>query len=251
MTTATLTDTHVLAPINLDTVIHRAASAETKGKLLDILTKLEPEPYLDAVIQSYKTGLRRFGKHWQYVDLISVIHAYASLMQPAWYLEIGVRRGRSLAAAFAACPTMKAIGFDLWLADYAGATNEGELFVRREVGHAAPDADMELITGNSRETVPEYLNRPDCPDVFDMITVDGDHRPEGARIDLENTLPRIAPGGILLFDDIIHPDLTHLAGVWRSAIAKFPRYSVYTNTTDGTGLAVAMNPTTAATRDET
>lgn len=250
MSTATLADTHVLAPINLDTVIRRAASAETKEKLLHTLTKLASEPYLDAVIQSYQTGLKRFGRDWQYVDLISVIHAYASLMQPTWYMEIGVRRGRSLAAAYTACPSLKSVGFDLWLADYAGASNEGELFVRREVAQATDDADMEFITGNSRETVPDYLNRPACPDGFDMITVDGDHRVEGARIDLENTLPKIAPGGILLFDDIIHPDLPHLAGVWRNAIANFPQYTVYTNTTDGTGLAVAMNPTSPTLRDE-
>jgi predicted O-methyltransferase YrrM len=250
MTTATLSQTHVHAPINLDTVIHRASSAETKRDLLGILKKLESEPYLDAVIQSYQSGLDRFGGDWQYVDLISVIHAYASLMQPEWYLEIGVRRGRSLAAAYAACPTLKSVGFDLWLADYAGASNEGELFVRREVSQAADDVDLELITGNSRETVPEFLKRPNTPATFDMITVDGDHRAEGARIDLDHTLPLIAPGGIVMFDDIIHPDLPHLAGVWEDAIAQFPQFAVYTNTTDGTGLAVAMNPTSAVPRGQ-
>ncbi|MBI4639080.1 MAG: glycosyltransferase, partial [Candidatus Tectomicrobia bacterium] len=84
----------------------------------------------------------------------------------------------------------------------------------RRVGHRGK---VVLTSGNSKETIPEFLQQQ--PELFfDLVTVDGDHSAEGARIDLQHVLLRVKVGGVLVFDDICHPLHPWLERVWDEVV---------------------------------
>ncbi len=143
----------------------------------------------------------------------------APLLPTRRYLEIGVRRGLSLAMVANRCPDCALTGMDLWIKDYAGIENPGPDFVREEmlkVGHRGP---IEFISGPTQVTLPELVARR--PEPYDLINVDGDHTYEGARHDLEYTLPLLRVGGLLLFDDLQIPEVMR---VWNECKQRLPQH---------------------------
>ncbi len=195
--------------------------------------------------------------------------------EPTTYLEIGVRRGFSMAMVAARCPDVAIYGFDLWIPDYAGVENPGPRFVQtelRRLGHRGP---VHLVSGNSHQTLPAFLGLPSAPTLqrvrsairfrrrppqFDLITIDGDHSLLGAYQDLTDAMPFCAVGGAVVFDDIV-PDTTvvtaedlraergtdprgwgDLLGVWRAVQQEFPdfRFFEHLESRPGVGLAVRM-----------
>ena len=89
----------------------------------------------------------------------------------------------------------------IWIKDYAGMKNPGPEDVKELMDRFGHKGKIELISGDSTKTVPNYFNaNPDK--YFDLITVDGDHRIKGAKKDLKNIMPRLKIGGFLVFDDI-------------------------------------------------
>jgi predicted O-methyltransferase YrrM len=75
---------------------------------------------------------------------------------------------------------------------------------------------------------------------FDLITVDGDHSAEGATKDLEDVIPYLSVGGVLVFDDISHPQHRYLLDVWKSVISKHNNLTDYCFTEIGYGVAFAI-----------
>jgi hypothetical protein len=152
--------------------------------------------------------------------------------QPVRYLEVGVRLGHSLAyvAAVAANAgvAFEALGVDAWLPDYGAEIQRGPRYVleRLEALSIAPGR-VELVTANSHEHLPQ-LER-----TFNLILVDGDHSPSGARADLEDCLMLLEPGGLLVFDDAIEQGDDTLLGVWREFIASAPASAVAGERLDG------------------
>jgi predicted O-methyltransferase YrrM len=203
----------------------------------DVLERLTPTRENDASRLHYSWGQKKFGPHWRYADVLTVLRAASTLIGPAAYLEIGVRRGRSAAMVGATCPQCAIYGFDLWLPDYAGAPNPGPDFVRSELRAVGHRGSVELISGDSRKTVPAFLRQH--PDLyFDLINVDGDHSVLGAASDLANTLPRLKVGGIVVFDDI--SSAPRLRRVWRKNIERNRRYMSWEFTESRYGVAAAV-----------
>lgn len=216
-----------------------ANTAESIKRTLSTLKRLTPDDYLNYIVGYYKAGLQKFKNDWQYSDLLTHLQAAAKLMQPKSYLEIGVRRGRSLAVLARACPKIHIVGFDLWIQNYAGMENPGPDFVMKELKKLGHKGKLELISGDSSETVPAFFQKhPDF--YFDLITVDGDHSEEGARIDLENTLPHLKIGGAILLDDITHPQHRYLETLWDKIITNNPQFSSQKYTELGYGIACAI-----------
>lgn len=217
----------------------RAVRRETIEKVLALYDRLQPDDYVDTLRRFYREGLDRYGDGWRYCDLVSALLAAAELVRPATYLEIGVRRGRSMAAVAATSPACHLVGFDNWKKGYAGMENPGPKFVEQELrglGHSGP---LDLVTGNSHETVPAYLRAH--PDLWaDLVTVDGDHSPEGAGADLADVLPRVKIGGAVLFDDISHPAHPELRRVWSSHLGDATRFSMWEYTELGYGVGVGV-----------
>jgi len=144
-----------------------------------------------------------------------------------------------MAMVVAGNPGCSVVGFDMWQADYAGIENPGPAFVREELARLGHNGSLEFVDGNSHETVPAYFaEHPDT--FFDLITVDGDHGLEGAAQDLRDVMGHLSIGGVLVFDDTVHPAHPGLAGVWRDVVVSDDRFSAWAYDDVGYGVAVAI-----------
>lgn len=123
------------------------------------------------------------------------------LTETKQYLEVGCRLGHSLAAVLVGSPKAKATVVDSWVEDYAGEPNEGPRVVAQHLYNLAINPlRVDFRIGDSDTVLPSLLGF-----LYDVILVDGDRTPEGARKDLVNCLPLLAPGGIIYFDDYEPP----------------------------------------------
>lgn len=208
-------------------------------KSLEILSKLSPDKYLEFIIEFYNQGLERHGEEWVYADINTVLLGLSSKLNLSSYLEIGVRRGRSMAMVASQSPTCYIAGFDMWIENYAGMPNPGEQLVRDELLKVGHKGKVEFFEGDSKKTIPEFFEKN--PEIyFDMITVDGDHSLEGARIDLLNVIPRLKVGGILVFDDISNHSFYYLNNLWNELVGTNSQFASYSFTEVGFGIAFAI-----------
>jgi predicted O-methyltransferase YrrM len=221
------------------TFVQDCTCAETVKNVNSILKKLEADKYIQFNIEYYNKGIERFGNKWVYADINTVLYGIAKNINIESYLEIGVRRGRSMSIVAAMHPDARLIGFDMWIQNYVGIENPGPEFVHDELKRVGYNNRAEFITGDSKKTVPVFFK--DNPNLFfDVITVDGDHSRKGAEIDLKNVIPRLKVGGFLVFDDISNPSHTHLEKVWQNIIADNKRFMSYSFKEVGYGIAFAI-----------
>ncbi len=233
--------TQWLEPVQLSasTLLRLSSRPTTVRSVISILKQLKPDDYLDFMVAYYEAGLKKFGESWGYSDLLTVLQVAATVLKPQNYLEIGVRRGRSMAVVGATTPECHLCGFDLWTPNYAGMENPGPDFVITELKQLEHIGGLTLISGDSKETVPQFLN-DHIELYFDLITVDGDHSEEGARTDLENVIPRLKVGGVLLLDDISHPQHRYLENLWDNLITNSDSFASMKYTELGYGIAFAV-----------
>lgn len=227
------------AVVGAETIGELAMSPAILDETWRVLARLEPDDYLEYVRQFVAEGRRRAGDGWRYADIVTALAAACDVVRPSSYLEIGVRRGRSMAVVASRAPHCRMIGIDLWTSDYAHMENPGPAHVEKELRECGFAGEMELISGNSHDVLPRlFAERPDL--AFDLVTVDGDHSVLGAALDLRDVLPQLAVGGALVFDDIAHPAHPRLADVWRRVVARQRRYSTWEFDDVGYGVAVAV-----------
>ena len=155
-------------------------------------------------------------------EIRSALRAIAHAVQPRSYLEIGTRRGWSLAQVLAEAPAVNAYSFDWWMEQYGGVENPGPGFVRDEMRRVAPahHGALHFLSGNSHDTLPVFFQDvalgsveldaselirigEASPRMFDLVTVDGDHTARGTWWDLVDVVSHIAVGGALVIDDLI------------------------------------------------
>lgn len=221
------------------TFLSEVIGAEPVRCVLSVLEHLSPDKYMEFIVNFYRTGLNRFGDSWVYADINTVLFGFAKALDVQSYLEIGVRRGRSMAMVASQSKECYIAGFDMWMDNYAGMENPGKEFVKSELERVGYKGSIEFFDGDSKVTVPQYFKgRPNK--YFDMITVDGDHSLEGARIDLTNVIPHLKVGGILVFDDISHQDHSYLGELWKDMIGNNKQYAAYSFKEVGFGVAFAM-----------
>ncbi len=134
-----------------------STSAGCLRQVVEILQKLEPDPYTRYLLPYFDAGLSRFGDHWHYADITTALLASSQMIQPQNYLEIGVRRGRSMAMVAATCPQCNIVGFDMWVEGYGRVDNPGPEFVEQELSKVGYKGNVQFINGDSHQTVPQYL----------------------------------------------------------------------------------------------
>ncbi len=136
-----------------------------------------------------------------HADVRAVLLYLARKYKPKTYLEIGVRKGYSMACVVSGNPICHIIGADLWVKDYGQEANGSPGSVRdlmEFLGHAAP---LEFLNGKSQTTVPDFhVQNPEFK--FDLILVDGDHSYQGTLADLQNSLDVLARDGFIVVDDL-------------------------------------------------
>jgi predicted O-methyltransferase YrrM len=221
------------------TIARYAQAPETWQKLLTFHKELAPDDYVEYLDKYYREGLKRFGDHWAYLDIVNVLFAASTLIQPRNYLEIGVRRGRSMSAVVRGSPAVNVTACDMWIPGYAGMDNPGPAFVQHEIKKHGHTGTIQFINGDSHVVLPK-LFKENIDLKFDMITVDGDHSDKGALDDLDTVIPRLEMGGVIVFDDIAHPLHPTLLGVWREALKKHAGLCGFEYGELGYGIAFAV-----------
>lgn len=224
-------------PPTAATLAAAALSANAADYVAGFFDRLTPSPHNDASRYLYRLSQAKFGEHWRFADILRTLWAACTLIQPKTYLEIGVWRGRSAALVAELCPACDIYGFDLWIPDYAGAENPGPEFVRGELKNVGHTGKVELISGDSKQTLPAFLaQHPDL--FFDVISLDGDKSIVGAGSDYANALPRLRVGGIALTDDLAGNP--HLWRIWNKLIKRDRRYVSWEFIDAGFGVAAAI-----------
>jgi predicted O-methyltransferase YrrM len=127
----------------------------------------------------------------------------------------------------------------MFIANYGNMENAGPELVQAELRRVGFSGSIEFLIGDSARTLPRYF-RSHSDDYFDMVTVDGDHSPRGARRDLLNVMPWIKLGGALIFDDVCNPAFPWLRTVWDKTVVADPRFSSFTFADIGFGVGFAI-----------
>lgn len=221
-------------------IIKKATAAETLRRLYHVFSRMEPSAAQPP--DNYRDAERL--SNAGFCSAKQVLAALFEVAAPKNYLEIGTRRGHSLCLAACSAPVPFDIySFDLWIPDYGGEPNPGPDLVRSELGKFGFRGKFNAFCGDSKQTVVDFFDNPANPQIFDVIYVDGDHSDEGARTDLENTVPHLAPGGFLFFDDITHPQHLTLLDVWNEFAARHPELEDTVETRYEYGWALARRRT--------
>jgi len=221
------------------TLAQICSSEESWRSILSFHGQLASDEYVAYVDRFYRESFARFGKHWFYLDIVNVLFVSSQVVQPRNYLEIGVRRGRSVCAVARACPDVNILACDMWQENYAGMENPGPEFVNSELKKHGHRGKIDYLNGDSHETLPAFFAKdPDAR--FDLITVDGDHSEQGAYDDLCNVVSRLNVGGVLVFDDIAHPLHPYLLNVWQRVVEEHRFLASYEYTEIGYGVAFAV-----------
>ena len=209
-----------LAQRNFDAIRAAIGLPEHNRATADTLEQLAPDDVnKPRLIEWLRDGVARNERRF---EIRSALRAIAHATQPRSYLEIGTRRGWSLAQVLAESPDVQAYSFDWWMDSYGGVDNPGPGFVREEMRRVAPThrGALHFVSGNSHDTLPVFFqdvpfgtveleaellirSGESSPRMFDLVTVDGDHTALGTWWDLADVVPHVAIGGALVFDDLL------------------------------------------------
>jgi predicted O-methyltransferase YrrM len=225
--------------VGTETLGNQMKSSETCREVLEILNKITQNNDVEFVKKFYEKGLNLFGDNWVYADINTALITISKNLEVENYMEIGVRRGRSMTMMASQSPEANFYGFDMWIEDYCDSPNPGPEFVKEELRKVDFKGKIEFINGDSKKTVPSFFKENNDL-FFDVITVDGDHSIGGATIDLNNVIPKLKIGGILVFDDISSQEHSYLSDVWNKQIKRRKDFYTFEYSDLGLGVAIAI-----------
>jgi len=224
-----------MSPLALQVFIDEAGNPAIAEDVVNRIERMPPDPSLADYVRKLQLVAASTTRYW---DLACALNLLARKLRPTRYLEIGVRRGKSMAQVAGQCPECEIVGIDLWIQPYGGVDNPGPDYVRTQMQAMGHRATLSFVSGDSRVELPKLVAT--YPEMrFDIITVDGDHSDEGAWFDLCTVAPLLVNGGYLLFDDLTHPAHT-LGPVWNRFQREYSKQFEFTeNLRDHSGTGVA------------
>jgi len=192
----------------------------------------------DCYYENYLGHLARSGK--DFYDQYMLLWEIGSERAPRRILEIGTRTGISLCQLLSSyidhSVIQKIVCIDPFNDPYTSAA-----LVKRNLKYLnLPEEKVEFLVGYSQDFLPKmiYVEK----DLFDYILVDGDHEKKAAREDLEAANSLLAPGGIIVFDDIsTAPGECALIDVWDNFMeTHLQEYAETFSNMSGKGVAWAI-----------
>ena len=130
------------------------------------------------------------------------IYDWIEAHKPVTILEIGTWNGQN-ASRMMKEGAKKYIGFDLWeegdetLDDMEN--NAKKRVTMEEARAVLKNFDVELIKGNTRDTLKEYVNGK--PAFVDMVLIDGGHSKGTIKSDLITVMKIVKSSGVIFLDD--------------------------------------------------
>lgn len=222
--------------IDLDSMIDHAAGERMRARQYETFAAMEQSSNMD--LDVFREIARAPESD---ISVRTILGSFVELASPANYFEIGTRRGHSLCMVVASSSQpLDVYCFDLWVENYSGEENPGPSLIETELKRFGFKGNITFISGDSRYTVPAFFSDGGNPQQFELLMVDGDHSDEGAERDLENVAEHVACGGLLVFDDITHPDHPGLLAVWRKIMQRHPEFEARESLEQEYGWAVAQ-----------
>lgn len=172
-----------------------------------ILKRVNPG---DAYYENYLGHYSRNGD--ELYDSYVLMWEIGANLAPKRILEIGTRTGISLCQLLSAYIDPNVIERIVCIDPFNDRFLSPGL-VKQNLRHLNLPADkVDFWVAKSKDAIPEIEKDGEQ---FDYILVDGDHSKEVAREDLEMVNPLLAPGGVVVFDDIsTAPGECGLITVW-------------------------------------
>ncbi|HSH58352.1 MAG TPA: class I SAM-dependent methyltransferase [Acidimicrobiales bacterium] len=223
------------------------------------------DPALVDTLEAYAVARSR---GLPYCDIRVAARLLSAIIRPASYLEIGTRRGWSLAQVFAEAPGVTAYVCDLWIEGYGGFDQGTPAFIVEVLRRAVPQIErptVSFLSGNSHDILRDWFegklqDLPTAPREFDLVALDGDHSRVGVWWDLLDVVDRVAVGGALIFDDLDElghgeaspvPTSTYerqplpgsvdtLMDLWLYFQSKYPNFVCWTNVQGKLGAGIAL-----------
>lgn len=203
---------------------------------LRILKKINPG---DLYFESYLSHLARRGE--SFLDTYHFMWEWVIENHPRKILEIGVRTGLSICQLLSAYIDYSMIDSVVLCDVFSdGYTSPGLVLMNLRYLNIPEDviSKIRFCVEDSKVMLPKFKEE-NQDTLFDYILVDGSHDPVDARLDLENSSFVVAPGGVILFDDI-GPDGMNLLGVWEDFKRNhFQEFEWFENL-DGKGFGAAI-----------
>ena len=179
--------------------------------IFNTLRILKRENPGDCYYENYLGHLQRNGEN--FYDQYMLAWEIGCTKHPARILEIGTRTGLSLCQLLSSFVDQSKIVKVVCIDPFADPYTSAELVKKNLRALNLPVEKVEFLVGYSQDFLPKmvYLDK----DLFDYILVDGDHSKKAAREDLESVHNLVAPGGVIVFDDVSDaPGECALIDVW-------------------------------------
>lgn len=125
------------------------------------------------------------------------------------YLEVGVNEGGSLSVVVKHSEYLNHVFlFDNWLGTYGGTARGSHEHIDLLLNEFKFMGKRYFYDGNSSDNLPIM-----SANQADLALVDGDHSADGCWNDMKIVIEIVRPGGLMVVDDLWHPDHQELKNV--------------------------------------